>query len=153
MNLSKEQTIMLAMQGLRYIRNFHTGDRNLIRKILTGRIDNDLLSAFSLMNDGLQKTTYQIDKPEIVSYLDAWKNHLEHPKLYPSFNVPSEKASELINQIQTRKEQATLILNQMNKPLAEGSIKEVAAKLGISISEARKHKREGTLHQLLSKVS
>lgn len=44
--------------------------------------------------------------------------------------------------------QAKTDFKAMNKPAPEGTVKELAAKYGVSLSEIRRRKQEGTLHEL-----
>ena len=113
--------------------------------ILMGRHDYELKCGFHFQHFREAPTSdADLEKPEVLLLLERTKNYFRD---YVQ-NIFNEAArQDQLEQANKRKELLKQLRNS-NKPHEMGTVAEIAAKYGISKSEVRRRKADGTLHEL-----
>mgnify|MGYP007092279844 CR=1 FL=1 len=115
-----------------------------IDSILVGEVDEDLRCAFFFSkNQVLADSAEQLHTLDIDRALEHFKSQIQAYK--------AESIKKNIEREAIEKEQATAAaFLAMNKPDPVGSVKDLAAHYGVSISQYRKLKRDGRLNELIA---
>lgn len=130
-----ENFITKAMLGLAIVGESSVQTATLV---LTGHYDLELKCAFffTFMKKSAQ-TEAELEIPEVLLPLERLKN------LYRSdIQAIFDHAAKLDREALLKQ------LKDSNKPHEMGTVAEIAAKYGISKSEVRRRKTDGTLHEL-----
>lgn len=86
--------------------------------------------------------------PEGLRQLNQLKQRLLEKKLKAFNSHPLQTFNPRFSVESPGLTQAKTDFKAMSKPAPEGTVKELAAKYGVSLSEIRRRKQEGTLHEL-----
>lgn len=140
-----------GMKGLALISGFLMEPEKNVMAIpfaLSGDMDEDLKYGFHLMLYG-GKVPYNAEDFVLQKSLDGLKSNLRF-FVQRIFEL-AEHDEEL--QRQTELARVRQELKQSSRPHEMGTVAEIAAKFGISKSEVRRRKAEGTLSELFTKQS
>lgn len=151
--MAKKSIVVPALTGLSAIGTaFGSFERKAIMSaasIIAGELDYELRCA----------NVYQLTGHAVIeeSELYSPEADVQLARIKTYFRNMIENALDRADQ-QLRQEQAEKFaslqaqLRNSNRPHAQGTVAEIAARLGISKSEVRRRKADGTLDQLLSKA-
>lgn len=117
----------------------------LMAFILLGKYDHELKCAHYFQHYGKEPANdAELEDPTVVVMLDRTK------RFFRSIvqGIFDEAARQ--DQLEQEEKRKALLqqLRESNKPHEMGTVAEIAAKYGISKSEVRRRKAEGTLHEL-----
>lgn len=141
--------IAKGMSGLHLIGRFMTEpEKNIsaIPFVLSGHMDNELYQGFYLSEYGT-KRDFEENDPKIKNAVEGLKNLLRQFVQEIFRRAAEEDRMEQIRQLERVKAE----LAQSSKPSEYGTVAEIAQKFGISKSEVRRRKAEGTLGELFKK--
>lgn len=116
--------------------------------VLAGDMDEQLYRGFFLQHYGT-KAEYR-ENDNTVNYFVEQLKMLLRRRIEIIFQQAEHQEKM---QRQADFERLRVELRQSNKPSEYGTVAEIAAKLGISKSEVRRRKAEGTLDELFLKIS
>lgn len=125
-------------------------DKNIsaIPFVLAGDLDEQLYMGFFLMHRG-PRAPYVEKDPEILVLVDGVKSMLrDFVRVFFECAAREEEMEQRVALERLRED-----LKQSNKPHAQGTVAEIATKLGISKSEVRRRKADCTLDELFTKQS
>jgi Fic family protein len=142
-----------ALQGLAVI---GTSDFEIVPFILLGHYDHVLkCAAWSTKNTTPPATEADLDTPEIVELVERIKQSFRKvvEDLFRGAALDDEQQARQERRERQNKARQELVALQnsmkaTNKPHEMGTVAEIAEKYGISKSEVRRRKAEGTLHEL-----
>lgn len=142
-----------AMSGL-YIISRACGDSGSHRdvaeamvSIITGQVDYQLRCASLFQSTGkIQVEEHELTSPEIDMLVGRIKDHMKSI-LNGIFDGAAREEQRVRQQAL---ESLQLRLRDSNRPSEHGTVAEIAARLGISKSEVRRRKADGTLDQLIN---
>lgn len=110
--------------------------------VLMGSFDEELTCLAAFKNQGMFIEEYTIGEAELA-FLEKVKKMLKND-FQNIFKLAEEE------DLKNLKRKAEEAVKKMNQPSEHGTVEELSIRTGLSKSVIRKHKREGTLSELLS---
>lgn len=153
-NTEEFNFMSLAMTGMSLIGQAlqfrNQDDVQVATFIIMGHYDKYLKCASfftsKLKIDGqLPKTEEELEVPEVLVHVERIKNHIRG--LIQQVFREAERYDQAISQ--AKKEELLAKLRESNKPHTLGTVAEIATKYGMSKSEVRRHKADGTLESVI----
>lgn len=118
-------------------------------KLLRGEYDR-YIKAIGLhqMTGKIFEKEEELETPEVLKYVERTKQMVRN-MIEGMFQ---QEAQDFKQQQKQQLEALKIKLSESNKPHSQGTVAELATKLGVSKSEVRRMKTEGTLDEALNKL-
>lgn len=118
--------------------------------ILTGHYDLPIkAAAYYRIVGKVYETEEELNRPDVITFLDGLKAMVRNTIEF----IFTDADEQLKNESKESFDNLRKKLCESNKPHVQGTVAELAQKLGVSKSEVRRMKTEGTLEKALQEHS